>query len=71
MNEKHMERQLKKREQIINGGLWKTLLMIALPILFYNLCNYLYGIYDMIVVERANIGSSADIVVLDQNKHMI
>lgn len=71
MNEKHMERQLKKREQIINGGLWKTLLVIALPILFYNLCNYLYGIYDMIVVERANIGSSADIVVLDQIKHMI
>ncbi|MGM9971567.1 MAG: MATE family efflux transporter [Anaeroplasmataceae bacterium] len=66
-----MNKELKKREQILNGNLWKTTLIIALPILFYNLCNYLYGIYDMMIVEKANIGSAADIVVLDQIMNML
>lgn len=65
------QKQLKRRELILNGNLWKTALIISLPILFYNLCNYLYGIYDMMVVEAANIGEAADIVVLDQIKNMI
>ncbi len=64
-------RALKKREKILNGNLWKAILTIGLPILFYNLCNYLYGIYDMMVVQSANIGDAADIVVLDQIKIMI
>lgn len=62
---------IKKRETILNGNLWKSILIIGLPILFYNLCNYLYGIYDMMVVQSANIGEAADIVVLDQIKNMI
>ena len=65
------EKELKKREQILNGNILKAILMIALPILFYNLCNYLYGIYDMMVVKKAGIGDAADIVVLDQIKNMI
>lgn len=62
---------IKRREAILNGNLWKSILIIGLPILFYNLCNYLYGIYDMMVVQSANIGEAADIVVLDQIKNMI
>lgn len=65
------QKQLKRRDLILNGNLWKTILIISLPILFYNLCNYLYGIYDMMVVEAADIGEAADIVVLDQIKNMI
>ena len=63
--------KLGRREAILNGNLWKTILMVSLPILMYNLCNYLYGIYDMMVVQQANIGDAADIVVLDQIKNMI
>lgn len=65
------QKQLRQREQILNGNLFKVILAVALPILFYNLCNYLYGIYDMMVVQNANIGEAADIVVLDQIKNMI
>jgi Na+-driven multidrug efflux pump len=56
---------------ILNGNIYKTILVIALPILFYNVCNYFYGIYDMMIVEVANIGDAADVVVLDQIKNMI
>lgn len=65
------ERQLKKRDMILNDKMLKTILWIALPIVFYNLCNYLYGIYDMMIVQVADIGEAADVVVLDQIKNMI
>ena len=65
------EKAIRKREVILNGNLWTSILIIGLPILFYNLCNYLYGIYDMMVVQSAHIGEAADIVVLDQIKNMI
>ena len=65
------ERQFKKRDMILNGNIYKTILAIALPILFYNVCNYLYGIYDMMIVQVAHIGDAADVVVLDQIKNMI
>ena len=42
-----IDRQYKKRDMILNGNIYKTIFLIALPILFYNVCNYLYGIYDM------------------------
>ncbi len=65
------QKQLKRREYVLNGNMWKVVISIALPMVFYNLCNYLYGIYDMMVVQSANIGDAADIVVLDQIKNMI
>ena len=65
------ERQLKKRDMILNGNILKTIIVISLPILFYNVCNYLYGIYDMMIVQIAHIGEAADVVILDQIKNMI
>ena len=65
------ERQLKKRDMILNSNILKAILVVALPILFYNVCNYLYGIYDMMIVQIAHIGDAADVVILDQIKNMI
>lgn len=65
------EKQLKRREYLLNGNMWKVVLSISLPMVFYNLCNYFYGIYDMMLVQAAGIGDAADIVVLDQIKNMI
>ena len=65
------EKQLKRREYLLEGNMWKVVVSIALPMVFYNLCNYFYGIYDMMLVQSAGIGDAADIVVLDQIKNMI
>ena len=65
------QKQIKRRDYILNGSLWKVVVSIVLPIALYNLCNYLYGIYDMILVQSANIGEAADVAVLDQIKNMI
>ncbi len=72
MNTAAMEqKQLKRREYLLEGNMWKVVVSIALPMVFYNLCNYFYGIYDMMLVQSAGIGDAADIVVLDQIKNMI
>ena len=65
------QKQLKRREYLLNGNMWKVVLSISLPMVIYNLCNYFYGIYDMMLVQSAGIGDAADIVVLDQIKNMI
>lgn len=65
------QKALNKRDKILNGNLWKLVISISLPVVLYNLCNYIYTIYDMMVVQKANIGSAADIVVLDQIKNML
>ena len=65
------QKQLKRREYLLEGNMWKVVVSIALPMVFYNLCNYFYGIYDMMLVQSAGIGDAADIVVLDQIKNMI
>ena len=70
MNEKEAK-QLRKREYLLTGNMWEVAVSIALPVVFYNLCNYLYGIFDMLLVQSANIGEAADIIVLDQIKNMI
>lgn len=71
MEEEKLQKELKRRDTILNGNVIKTVLIICLPLLFYNLCNYFYGIYDMVIVEAANLGEAADVVVLDQIKNMI
>lgn len=65
------EKELRKRELILGGPIWKAILSLAIPVILYNLCSYFYGIFDMIVVKKAGIGDPADIVVLDQIKSML
>lgn len=69
--DKKKEKELKKREQILNGNLLKTIFMVAIPLVLYNLCNYLYGVYDTFIVAKTGIGSVDSVVFLDQVKNMI
>lgn len=69
--EESLSKQELKREMILNGPLWKTLLQISMPLVFFNLCNYLYGVYDMMVVSNVGIGNVGSIAFFDQVKIMI
>ncbi|NLK12785.1 MAG: hypothetical protein GX312_04240 [Candidatus Phytoplasma sp.] len=61
----------KRRTAILEGNLWKTIMILAVPLAIYNLFNYLYTFIDMILV--ANIGSSQVnvVVFIDQIKSAI
>lgn len=65
------QKELQKREKIINGKLWGVIFSIALPLVLYNLCNYFYGIYDIMIVGQSSIGDVDSVAFLDQVKNMI
>ncbi len=60
-----------KRERILKGNLWRVIFSIALPLVLYNFINYLYGVYDLIIVSKRGIGSVDSVAILDQIKGMI
>ncbi|CCV64085.1 MATE efflux family protein NorM [Alteracholeplasma palmae J233] len=61
----------KRRHAILNGNLYKTVLVLSIPLAVYSLFNFLYTFIDMILV--ANIGSSHvnSVVFIDQIKSAI
>ncbi len=65
------QKELNKRERILNDNLWKVIFSIAIPLVLYNLCNYLYGIFDTMIVSKSNIGNVDSVTFLDQIKQMI
>lgn len=42
-------KELKRRDFIINGNLWKVVFIIAFPLFVYTIFNYLYSIIDTIM----------------------
>ncbi len=58
----------KRRSYILNGNLWKTVLVLTLPLAIYQLFNFLYGFIDMLLV--ADLGSSYinSVVFIDEIK---
>lgn len=61
-------RSRRRRQMILEGGLFKTLIILALPLALYNIFNYIYGFIDIMMV--AHIGSSevSSVVFIDQIK---
>lgn len=55
-----------KREQILNGDITKTIFSITIPIIIYNLIIYFYGIFDLLIVGRYNIGKVESIAYINQ-----
>lgn len=58
-------------ESITTDNIFKVFLRILLPILFVNMLNYLYEIYDTLMISVSGIGSVKDVVVLNQIKKTI
>lgn len=50
------EKQIKRRELILKGNLWKVILLLAVPVAMNNCINATYGLIDTYFV--ANIGTT-------------
>ena len=46
------EKDLRRRERILNGNLVMTIISICAPIFLYNLFNSFYAIIDAVVVSK-------------------
>ena len=42
------QKELKKRDFILHGNRWKVVFVIAAPLFFFTLFNYIYSIIDTI-----------------------
>lgn len=71
MNQLANSKELKKRDMILNGNLWKIIFSIAVPLMLYNLCDYLYGIFDTMIVSKSQIGDVDSVAFLDGIKQML
>lgn len=65
------EKDLKRRERILNGNLINTIIIICAPIFLYNLFNSFYAIIDAVVVSKINSTSVSAVASLSQIQHLL
>ena len=65
------EKELKRRDFILNGNLWKVVFVIALPLFFYSIFNYAYSIIDTIMCSGLSKDALNAVGALNQATNMI
>ena len=65
------EKDLRRRERILNGNLVMTIISICAPIFLYNLFNSFYAIIDAVVVSKINPTSVSAVASLSQLQHLL
>jgi putative MATE family efflux protein len=61
----------KRRNLILNGNLWNTVLLISAPLALYALFNFLYGFFDLVIVSSIGNSEVASVVFIDEIKTAI
>lgn len=65
------EKDLKRRDKILNGNLIVTIITICAPIFLYNLFNSFYAIIDAVVVAKIDSASVSAVASLSQIQHLL
>ena len=65
------EKDLKRRERILNGNLVVAIISICAPIFLYNLFNSFYAVIDAVVVARIDPTSVSAVAMLSQIQHLL
>lgn len=61
----------KRRERILHGNLWKTMIVLTAPLALYNLFNFLYGFIDMLMVKDLGANHLSSVIFIDEIKSAI
>lgn len=71
MTDNLSKKEYLRRDKILNGNLWKTVIILTIPLAIYSLFNFLYGFIDMLLV--ADLGSSYvnSVVFIDELKSAV
>ncbi len=56
----------RKRHQIIHGSLWKTILILSLPLAIYETFNYLYSFIDLWLVTGMDTSFVTSVIFVDE-----
>lgn len=65
------EKDLRRREQILNGNLVYAIISICAPIFLYNLFNSFYAVIDAVVVAKIDPVSVSAVAALSQIQHLL
>ncbi len=65
------EKDLQRRERILNGSLLTVIISICAPIFLYNLFNSFYAIIDAVVVSKINPTSVSAVSSISQIQHLL
>ena len=65
------EKDLRRREQILNGNLVSAIISICAPIFLYNLFNSFYAVIDAVVVAKIDPVSVSAVAALSQIQHLL
>ena len=61
----------KRRDEILNGNLTKTIISICAPIFLYNLFNSFYSVIDGVIVSKIDATSVSAVASLSQIQHLL
>ena len=65
------EKDLIRRDRILNGSLFRAIVSICAPIFLYNLFNSFYSVIDAVVVARIDPTSVSAVAMLSQINHLL
>ena len=64
-------REARRRDEILHGNLFSTIIMVCLPIALYVFFNSFYSLLDSVMCATISAGSVSDVAILAQIKNMV
>lgn len=71
IKENKVSKNEKIRREILTGNLWKVVLVVTMPLFFYQLINSLYSLVDQIMVAQIGSSEVSAVATLAQIKALI
>lgn len=69
--EKNNAKEQQRREQVLQGNLWKVVFWMTTPLAVYALFNYLYSFIDFLLVSLIGTDEVASVFFIDDLRGMI
>ncbi|MCR5646842.1 MAG: hypothetical protein K6F81_01005 [Acholeplasmatales bacterium] len=64
-------KQIKRRQMILSGNLWKTIFVIIAPLALYQLFNSVYSLIDAAICAQISTDAQTNVVAINQIKSTI
>ena len=64
-------KQVKRRQMILSGNLWKTIFIIIAPLALYQLFNSVYSLIDAAICAQISTDAQTNVVAINQIKSTI
>ncbi len=64
-------KEARRRDEILHGNLFSTIIMVCLPIALYVFFNSFYSLLDSVMCATISAASVSDVAILSQIKNMV